>query len=64
MERSLLPTGTEGVEADLPDAFVVLVVLLELHQQSDLLLVEVVVLRTGGKRGRALRTRVGEGLEG
>ena len=64
MERSLLPTGTEGVEGDLPDAFVVLVVLRRLRQQSGLLLVEVVVLRTGGKRGRALRTRVGEGLEG
>jgi len=59
-----LPTGTEGVEGDLPDAFVVLVVLRRLRQQSDLQLVEVVVLRTGGKRGRALRTRVGEGLEG
>jgi len=56
-----LPTGTEG---DLPDAFVVLMVLRGLRQQSDLLLVEVVVLRTGGKRGRALRTRVGEVLEG
>ena len=64
MERSLLPTGTEGVEGDLPDAFVVLLVLRRLRQQSDLLLVEVVVLRTGGKRGRALRTRVGEVLEG
>lgn len=59
-----MPTGTEGVEGDLPDAFVVLVVLRRLRQQSDLQLVEVVVLRTGGKRGRALRTRVGEGLEG
>ena len=64
MGRSLLPTGTAGVEGDLPDAFVVLVVLRRLRQQSDLLLVEVVVLRTGGKRGRALRTRVGEVLEG
>jgi len=59
-----LPTGTEGVEGDLPDASVVLVVLRRLRQQSGLLLVVVVVLRTGGKRGRALRTRVGEGLEG
>ena len=59
-----MPTGTEGVEGDLPDAFVVLVVLRRLRQQSDLLLVEVVVLKTGGERGRALRTRVGEVLEG
>ena len=59
-----MPTGTEGVEGDLPDAFVVLAVLRGLRQQSGLLLVGVVVLRTGGKRGRALRTRVGEGLEG
>ena len=64
MERSLLPTGTAGGEGDLPDAFVVLVVFRRLRQQSGLLLVEVVVLRTGGKRGRALRTRVGEVLEG
>ena len=64
MEKSLLPTGTEGVEGDLPDAFVVLVVLRWLPQQSGLLLVGVVVLRTGGRRGRALRTRVGEVLEG
>ena len=59
-----MPTGTEGVEGDLPDAFVVLVVLRWLPQQSGLLLVGVVVLRTGGRRGRALRTRVGEVLEG
>jgi len=59
-----LPTGTEGVEGDLPDAFVVLVVLRRLRQQNGLLLVGVVVLRTGGRRGRALRTRVGEVLEG
>lgn len=59
-----MPTGTEGVEGDLPDAFVVLVVLRRLRQQSGLLLVGVVVLRTGGRRGRALRTRVGEVLEG
>ena len=64
MEKSLLPTGTEGVEGDLPDAFVVLLVLRRLRQQSGLLLVGVVVLRTGGRRGRALRTRVGEVLEG
>ena len=55
-----MPTGTEGVEGDLPDAFVVLVVLRRLRQQSGLLLVGVVVLRTGGRRGRALRRRVGE----
>ena len=59
-----MPTGTEGVEGDLPHAFVVLVVLRRLRQQSGLLLVGVVVLRTGGRRGRALRTRVGEVLEG
>ena len=59
-----MPTGTEGVEGDLPDAFVVLVVLRRLRQQSGLLLVGVVVLRTGGRRGRALRTRGGEVLEG
>ena len=59
-----MPTGTEGVEGDLPHAFVVLVVLRWLPQQSGLLLVGVVVLRTGGRRGRALRTRVGEVLEG
>ena len=59
-----MPTGTEGVEGDLPDAFVVLVVLRRLRQQSGLLLVGVVVLRTGGRRGRALRTRVGEVPEG
>ena len=59
-----MPTGTEGVEGDLPDAFVVLLVLRRLRQQSGLLLVGVVVLRTGGRRGRALRTRVGEVPEG